>query len=68
MELPPYHLPTLRGMLLRTWERLREFLYRAGRVIVAVVVVLSFFNSWGTDGWFGNQDTERSVLAAAGKR
>src|SRR5512132_2771895 len=44
MELPPYHLPTLRGILLRTWERLREFLYRAGRVIVAVVVVLSFFN------------------------
>ena len=67
MELPPYHLPTLRGILLRTWERLREFLYRAGRVIVAVVVVLSFFNSWGTDGSFGNQDTERSVLAAAGK-
>src|SRR5512147_476052 len=67
MELPPYHLPTLRGILLRTWERLREFLYRAGRVIVAVVVVLSFFNSWGTDGSFGNQDTDRSVLAAAGK-
>ena len=67
MELPPYHLPTLRGILLRTWERLREFLYRAGRVIVAVVIVLSFFNSWGTDGSFGNQDTERSVLAAAGK-
>jgi ferrous iron transport protein B len=66
MELPPYHLPTLRGILLRTWERLREFLYRAGRVIVAVVVVLSFFNSWGTDGSFGNQDTDRSVLAAVG--
>jgi ferrous iron transport protein B len=67
MELPPYHLPTVRGILIRTWERLREFLYRAGRVIVAVVVVLSFFNSWGTDGSFGNQDTDRSVLAAAGK-
>jgi len=36
-------------------------------VIVAVVVVLSFFNSWGTDGSFGNQDTDRSVLAAVGK-
>jgi ferrous iron transport protein B len=67
MELPPYHLPTLRGILLRTWERLREFMYRAGWIIVAVVVVLSFFNSWGTDGSFGNQDTDRSVLAAAGK-
>jgi ferrous iron transport protein B len=67
MELPPYHLPTLRSIVLRTWERLREFLYRAGRVIIGVVVVLSFFNSWGTDGSFGNQDTDRSVLAAVGK-
>ena len=31
------------------------------------MVVLSFFNSWGTDGSFGNQDTDRSVLAAVGK-
>ncbi|MBK8174971.1 MAG: Fe(2+) transporter permease subunit FeoB [Rhodospirillales bacterium] len=67
MELPPYHLPTLRSVLWRTWERLKEFTYRAGRVIIAVVVVLSFFNSFGTDGTFGNQDTDNSVLAAAGK-
>ena len=29
--------------------------------------MLSFFNSWGTDGTFGNQDSERSVLAEVGK-
>ena len=68
MELPPYHLPTLKSVLLRTWERLKAFLFRAGRVIVAVVVVLQFLNSWGTDGSFGNQDSEQSVLAEVGKR
>ncbi len=67
MELPPYRLPTLKWLLLRSWDRLRAFMLRAGRVIVAVVVVLSFLNSWGTDGSFGNEDTDQSVLAAIGK-
>lgn len=67
MELPPYRLPTVKGLLLRSWDRLRAFMLRAGRVIVAVVIVLSFLNSWGTDGSFGNEDSDRSVLAAIGQ-
>jgi ferrous iron transport protein B len=67
MELPPYHLPTLKGVLVRTWDRLQSFLFRAGKVIVPVVVVLSFVNSLGTDGSFGNENTDGSVLAAIGK-
>jgi ferrous iron transport protein B len=67
MELPPYRLPTLKGLLLRTWDRLKSFVVRAGQVIVVVVVALNFLNSWGTDGSFGNQDSERSALAAIGK-
>jgi ferrous iron transport protein B len=67
MELPPYHLPTLKSIMLRTWDRLKTFLFNAGKAIVAVVVVLSFLNSMGTDGSFGNEDTDRSVLAAIGK-
>jgi len=67
MELPPYHLPTIKGILIRTWDRLKAFVIRAGRVIVLVVVALSFLNSFGTDGSFGNEDTERSALAAIGK-
>jgi ferrous iron transport protein B len=41
MELPPYHLPTLRGLLIHTWHRLKGFVLRAGKAIVAVVVVLN---------------------------
>ncbi|MCW5699699.1 MAG: Fe(2+) transporter permease subunit FeoB [Rhodospirillales bacterium] len=67
MELPPYHMPTVKGVLLRTWDRLKAFLFRAGKVIIAVVVVLNFLNSWGTDGSFGNEDSDRSVLAMIGK-
>ncbi|QNT69103.1 Fe(2+) transporter permease subunit FeoB [Defluviicoccus vanus] len=67
MELPPYHLPTLKGLAIHTWDRLKAFTLRAGRVIVCVVALLSFFGSIGTDGSFGNKDTDQSVLAIAGK-
>ncbi|MFW6113879.1 MAG: ferrous iron transport protein B [Actinomycetota bacterium] len=40
MELPPYRLPTIRGMALHTWERGRLFLMRAGSIIFAAVVLI----------------------------
>ncbi|MEO1388456.1 MAG: Fe(2+) transporter permease subunit FeoB [Cyanobacteria bacterium J06634_6] len=64
MELPTYHLPTCKGILLRTWERLKDFVIRAGRVIVLMVMVLSLLNSIGTDGSFGNENRDNSVLSA----
>ncbi|MBL8629163.1 MAG: Fe(2+) transporter permease subunit FeoB [Rhodospirillaceae bacterium] len=67
MELPLYHRPTLRGVLIRTWERLKSFVFKAGKFIVMVAVVLTFLNSWGRDGSFGNENTENSVLAGVGE-
>jgi ferrous iron transport protein B len=67
MELPPYHLPTAKGIGLRTWDRVKLFIREAGRVIVIMVVILNALNSVGTDGSFGNEDTEHSVLSASAK-
>ena len=67
MELPPWHLPRLRSVLLRTWDRLMTFVIRAGRVLVPVVAVIAVLNSWGRDGSFGNEDTDNSMLAAVGQ-
>jgi ferrous iron transport protein B len=64
MELPPYHLPTLKGVALRTWDRVRLFIREAGRVIVLMVLAINVLNSIGTDGSFGNEDSEKSVLSA----
>jgi ferrous iron transport protein B len=64
MELPTYHLPTLKGVLIRTWERLKSFILRAGQVIVVMVMVLSLLNSIGTDGSIGNEDSENSILSS----
>jgi ferrous iron transport protein B len=67
MELPPYHLPTVKAVLLRTWDRLTVFMFKAGKVLVPVIMVLSFINSVGTDGSFGNENSKNSVLAAMSK-
>ncbi len=40
LELPPYRLPTLRGLLIHTWERTWMYLKKAGTVILAVSIVL----------------------------
>lgn len=67
MELPPYHIPTVSGILFHTWTRLKSFLLRAGKVIIIVIVILSFINSIGTDGSFGNEGTDKSILTVIGK-
>ncbi len=67
LELPAYHLPTPRNILMQTWQRLRGFVVRAGKAIVLVVIALNVLNSIGTDGTVGNEDSENSVLSAIGK-
>jgi ferrous iron transport protein B len=68
MELPPYHLPTVKGILLRAWDRVRLFIKEAGQVIVLMVLGLTLLNSVGTDGSFGNDDSEKSILSAASRQ
>ncbi|PNH89219.1 ferrous iron transporter B [Vibrio diazotrophicus] len=65
MEMPDYELPTLQNVLIKTWQKLNRFVLGAGKTIVLVVAILSFLNSVGTDGSFGNQDSEASVLSKA---
>ena len=43
MELPPYHLPTLRGTLIHTWERTWMYVKKAGTVILAISILLWAF-------------------------
>jgi ferrous iron transport protein B len=40
MELPPYRLPTIRGLLIHTWERTWQYMKKAGTIILAVSIVL----------------------------
>lgn len=67
MELPSYHRPRFKHIMLHTWNRLKIFMVRAGKVIVVVVAILALLNSVGTDGTFGNEDSTNSVLAKIGQ-
>ena len=67
MEIPPYHIPTVKRVMLRTWDRLKAFVTHAGRMIVVIVACLSILNSLGTDGSFGNEDSDKSVLSEIGR-
>lgn len=68
MELPPYHFPRFGKLCRLAWYRLREFVFRAGKVVLLMVAFLGFLGSIGTDGSFGNQDSKQSVLSVIGRQ
>ncbi|HEH9429595.1 TPA: Fe(2+) transporter permease subunit FeoB [Aeromonas sobria] len=63
MEMPDYEWPRPVNVGIKTWQKLKSFVFGAGKTIVLVVAVLSVLNSLGTDGSFGHQDQESSVLS-----
>ena len=50
MELPVYHVPHLKSLVIQTWQRLKGFVLRAGKVIVIVSIFLSALNSFTLSG------------------
>lgn len=46
MELPAYHFPSMKGVLIHMWERARGFIIKAGTIIFAVCVVIWFFSAF----------------------
>jgi len=50
MELPTWHVPHLKSLLLQTWQRLQSFVLRAGKVIVVVSVLIGALNSFSFSG------------------
>ena len=67
IELPQYQLPHFNDLFNRTWQRLKGFMFGAGKTIVMVVTILGVVNSLGRDGSFGNSGTENSLLSTVGQ-
>jgi ferrous iron transport protein B len=64
MELPPYRLPVLKSLVLRVWDRGKEYLQRAGTIIFAMSVVVWFMSSFNFSGPAQMSD---SLLAGLGR-
>ncbi|MGN0557336.1 MAG: nucleoside recognition domain-containing protein, partial [Acutalibacteraceae bacterium] len=68
MELPAYHLPTVKNVLRSMWERAWSFIKKAGTVILLSAILLWFLQSFGFEnGGFGMvADINNSILAGIG--
>jgi ferrous iron transport protein B len=67
MELPQYHIPSARNVLLHVWERVWSFLKKAGTVLFVCCVVMWFLATYGfANGHFGIVAEKYSLLAIIG--
>ena len=68
MELPQYHIPQVKTVLLHVWERLKGFIIKAGTILFLACVVMWFLSGFGfTDGGFGMvEDSADSLMAIIG--
>lgn len=70
MELPAYHIPTLKNVLRSTWERGWSFIKKAGTIITLSTIIIWIFTYFGfVDGQFrmlGEEEISSSILAMIG--
>ena len=68
MELPSYHIPSVKTVLLHVWERLKGFIVKAGTILFLACVVMWFLSGFGfgPDGFGMVEDSNDSLLAAIG--
>ena len=68
MELPQYHIPSVKTVLMHVWERLKGFIVKAGTILFLACVVMWFLAGFGfVDGAFGMvEDSGDSLLAIIG--
>ena len=68
MELPQYHIPQVKTVLLHVWERLKGFIIKAGTILLLATVVMWILGNFGfAGGGFGMvDDSADSLLAVIG--
>ena len=68
IELPPYHIPRFSSLWLHMWQRLKNFLLRAGRYIIPICVLIGVLNSVTMKGKIvQNNMKEQSLLSVIGQ-
>ncbi len=68
MELPEYHVPSAKTVLIHVWERLKGFIIKAGTILFLACVVMWFLSAFGfgPDGFGMVEESSSSLLAAIG--
>ena len=66
MELPAYHLPTFKGIVIHTWERVKAYAWKAGMIIFPACVALTLMMTFDWHFNVVGDDLDRSILASIG--
>jgi len=68
MELPDYHLPQFRNLMMHLWDKLKHYLVKAGTIIAGSIVVIWFLSNFGFAFWNGMvEDINVSMLGQIGQ-
>ena len=66
MELPTYHMPGFKNLMLHLWDKMKHFIQKAFTVILASTIVIWFLSNFGWAFWNGLVDMDESILASIG--
>ncbi|MHB1948395.1 MAG: Fe(2+) transporter permease subunit FeoB [Gammaproteobacteria bacterium] len=68
MELPPYHVPHVKTLCLHAWQRLKSFVFRAGKLIVPICILIGALNGLNIDGSLNAAEGDtHSLLSSLGQ-
>ena len=67
MELPAYHVPGFRNLMLHLWDKAKHFIQKAFTIIVASSIVVWFLSSFGWSWNYVGENMDNSILASLGK-
>ncbi|MFQ7076877.1 MAG: nucleoside recognition domain-containing protein [Christensenellaceae bacterium] len=66
MELPAYHAPRFRNLMLHLWDKVKHFVKKAFTIILASTIVIWFLSKFGWDWHYIGDEMDSSILASSG--
>ena len=65
MEIPSYKIPSIKGVLLHTWEKSYNFVKKAGTIILAAAIIIWVLSSLPVDAEYGSQESITGQIGTA---
>lgn len=67
MELPAYHLPQFKALMIHLWDKTKHFVKKAFTIILASTIVIWFLSNFGWNWQYLDGDMSQSILASLGQ-
>lgn len=65
MELPTYHMPQFKSLMVHLWDKLKHYVEKAFTIILASTIVIWFLTNFGWN-WQMTENMDQSILASIG--